>query len=80
MNIVLYGILFYFLWLFIFRFVIPVYRASKHIKKGFRDMHDRMSEQTNSQQTQGFRPQTTAEQPEQPKPSSKDYIDFEEVK
>lgn len=78
MKYVLYAFLAYFLYLFIFRLVIPVYRASRQIKKGFREMHSRMEEQMRQQQ------QAHAPEPGPAKPQSGhkagDYIDFEELK
>ena len=73
MNFVLYAILAYILYQFIFKLVIPVYLASRKIKKGFRQMQEHM------QQQQGFTPQPSASKPE-PKTKAGDYIDFEEVK
>ena len=59
----------------VFNFIIPIYRTTKQVKKGFREMNERM------QQAEGFPPQNTqAQKPkaEQTKPG--EYIDFEEVK
>lgn len=75
MKYVLLAILAYILYQFIFKLVIPVYLATRKIKKGFREMHTRMQEQ---QQQQGFQPQPSAPKPE-PKTKAGDYIDFEEV-
>ena len=77
MKYVLFALLAYVVYQFIFRLVIPVYLASKKIKKGFRDMQDRM--QQNAGQQQGFTPQST-EQKSSPSSSKKDYIDFEEIR
>jgi hypothetical protein len=73
-SILLYAILAYLLYQFIFKLVIPVYRASRQIKKGFRDMQDRMQ----GQQPGGHRPQSPPKEKE--KPGVGEYIDFEEVK
>lgn len=74
---VLYAILVYIAYQFIFKLVIPVYLASRKIKKQFREMHSRMEEQM--QQQQGF-----ATRPADPKPepgaNPGDYIEFEEIK
>ena len=82
MKFVLYAILAYILYQFIFKLVIPVYLASRKIKKGFREMQSKMQDQPfdfSQRQQQG----NTA-QPTSPRPTSKtkasDYIDFEEVK
>jgi hypothetical protein len=73
---ILYAILAYILYQFIFKLVIPVYRASRKIKKGFREMHSRMEEQMKQQQ--GYTPQQNSAKPE-PKKKAGDYIDFEEM-
>lgn len=77
MKYVLYAILAYILYQFIFKLVIPVYLASRKIKKGFREMQSRMQEQM--QQQQGFTAQPSPSNPA-PKTKAGDYIDFEEVK
>jgi len=46
MKFVLYAILAYILYQFIFKLVIPVYLASRKIKKGFREMQSKMQEQS----------------------------------
>ena len=75
MTFILYALLAWFLYQFIFKLVIPVYKASRKIKKGFREMQEKMNEQYRQQQQQ---------EPQQPARSSKapagDYLDFEEVK
>ena len=77
MKYVLFVILAYILYQFIFKLVIPVYLASRKIKKGFREMQSRMQEQM--QQQQGFTTQTSSSNPAS-KTKAADYIDFEEVK
>lgn len=71
-----YCFLAYLLYNIIFKFVIPVYRATKQVKKGFKDMQDRMQQQTGPQNT--FSNTTTKSSTSTVKTG--DYIDFEEVK
>ncbi|MCY7311440.1 MAG: hypothetical protein LH619_11730 [Chitinophagaceae bacterium] len=78
MKFVLYAILAYVLYQFIFKLVIPVYLASRKIKRGFREMQSKMQEHMQQQQ-QGNTPQPSSSKPE-PKTKAGDYIDFEEVK
>lgn len=79
MKYILFGILIYIGLVFIFRIVIPVFIASRKIKKGFREMQGRMEEQMcQQQQQQGYTPQEPG--PQKPKEKAGDYIDFEEVK
>jgi hypothetical protein len=77
MKYILFAILIYIGYVFIFKLVVPVYFASKKIKKGFREMHSRMQDEMNKQQ--GFTPQASQPNPA-PKTKTGDYIDFEEVK
>jgi len=59
MKILLYAILIYFLYLLIFRLVIPVYLASRKIKQGFREMQEKMESQmiilSSKKSNEGFR-------------------------
>jgi len=73
----LYALLAWFLYKLIFGFIIPVYKATRQMKKKFREMHDQMQQEEMKQKD-------FHQQPAGPQPSSKspagDYIDFEEVK
>ena len=76
LRILLYALLFWFLYNLIFRFIVPLYKATRQVRQKFREMHQNMEEQVKNQ------PGSTG----QPSPSSAsgkpsgDYIDFEEVK
>lgn len=82
---ILYGLLLWFLYNLIFRFIIPVYRASRKMKQQFREMNARMREQMNPNQhttaTAGAYGGAGAA-PEKPsgKPAKDDYLDFEEIR
>ena len=75
MKVILYGLLAWFLFNLVFRFIIPIYKTTRQMKKKFREMHTQMQEQANMQQDFA-RP--ASEQPVSKKTG--DYIDFEEVK
>ena len=77
MRFVLLALLAWFIFQFIFRLVIPVYRASRQMRKGFQAMNERMNEQ--QKQQAAWSPNTEKPQPGA-KPRSGDYLDFEEVK
>ncbi len=81
MKYVLLAIGLYILYQFIFKLVIPVFIATRKIKKGFREMQSRMQEQMQQQQQQQSGP---TQPPESHQPDAKykagDYIEFEEVK
>ena len=73
MRYILYALLAWFLYNLIFRLVIPVYIATRQMKKKVRQM-----------QEEQIRQQEFYQQPQSPKSASKprceDYIDFEEIK
>lgn len=75
MKVILYGLLAWFLFNLVFRFIIPIYKATRQMKKKFREMHTQMQEQTNVHRDFSTPPaeKTTASK-------TGDYIDFEEVK
>lgn len=74
--------LIYILYKLIFEFIIPIFNATKTVKKQFTDMHSKMQDQVNKMNQQ----QTTG--PAAPKPTTTstnvpkagDYIEYEEVK
>jgi len=75
LSILFYGFLSYILYRLVFFFIIPIYRTTKQVKKGFRDMEEKMREQPGAygQQTRSGESKTTVT-------GKGDYIDFEEVK
>ena len=79
-RIILYALLIWFLYNLIVKFIIPIYRTTREVKKKFRDMKQTMEDQ--QRQQQGFNNTFTSEnaQKSQPKKSTGDYIDFEEIK
>jgi len=59
----------------VFDFIIPIYRTTTRIKKGFREMHEKMNQhpgQQNGSSEQNSNDTT--------KGKVGDYIDFEEIK
>jgi hypothetical protein len=75
MKYIFYAFLAYLLYQLIFNLVIPVYKTTRKIKKGFREMNEKMNEQYPQQQNP-----TTADQTKANNAPAEDYIDFEEVK
>lgn len=71
-------IVFYLLYRFVFNFLVPVLRTTRHVRQQFRNMRSGMGEQFQEQ------PQQTASRPQERHSSTRgpaeDYIDFEEVK
>jgi len=80
LRIILIALLIYLAYKFIFQLVIPIYKTTKQVKKGFSEMQDQMNEQMRRQQNG----QTGSQASEQPgfrkKEPAGDYIDFEEIK
>ena len=74
LKLILYGLLIWFLYNLVFRFIIPIYKTTRQVKQKFREMQEQMNPQ------QDF----TAETPKNERAAEKvrkgDYIDFEEVK
>lgn len=89
---ILYGLLIWFLYNLVFRFIIPVYRASRKMKQQFREMNARMREQMNPKQhntaTAGAyggaggtdTGNSAHNQKQNARPSKDDYLDFEEIR
>jgi hypothetical protein len=75
-RILFYAFLVYLLYKLIFDFIIPVYKTTRQVKKGFNEMQDRMQEHIRQQQRQ----QSPRSKSETPKTQPGDYIEFEELK
>jgi hypothetical protein len=77
----LYFFLIYLAYQFIFKFLIPVYKATQQIKKGVRNMSAQMNQSDNREdmKTQQFSPETKPDNKTSKEPAG-DYIDFEEIK
>lgn len=78
-KLILELFLFYILFRFIFDLVIPVYKTTKQVKKHMSHMQEEMEKHHRERSQQ----QTTANRSDfsgAAKPSSDDYIDYEEVK
>jgi hypothetical protein len=76
LRFILIALLVWFLYVVIFRFVIPVYITTRDLKKKFRQMHQEREDQIKQQQ--GFT-NPSGQNPASSKPVG-DYIDFEEIK
>lgn len=74
LRILLYAFIIYLLYRLIFDFIIPVYKTTRQVRKGFREMHDNMQNQMNQQDQQSSRTQ-----PGTKKEQVGDYIDYEEL-
>ena len=80
LTYIFYFFLAYMLYQLVFKFIIPVYRTTRQVKRSFRSMQEQMNAHA---QAQGRRPvdetvNNTYTRTEEKK--SGEYIDFEEVK
>lgn len=78
-RILLYFFLIYLAYQFIFNFLIPVFKTTQQVKKGVREMNDRLNEFAKAQRNSAS-PQTTKSPDESSREPMGDYIDFEEIK
>ena len=75
MKYVFYLFLAYILYQLVFKFIIPIYRTTRQVKKGFREMQERVNDQMQGQPPYGPEAQPRKEE----KGNLGDYIEFEEV-
>lgn len=87
LRALLYILLIYLGYQFIFNFLLPIYRTTQHLKKGFREMSERMDQSYGHEATKGSRDKhenssSQQTQSEGGKGNDKvgEYIDFEDVK
>ena len=71
-------LVFYLLYKLVFDFIVPVLKASAHIKTRVNQMNTQ--QQSYNQQQRNYTSNQEASNQHQAKPSKEDYIDFEEVK
>ena len=69
----------YILYQLVFRFIIPVWRTTRQVKRSFREMQERMSSQMRGDEPPYQSSRVSATPPSTPSKQG-DYIDFEEVK
>lgn len=80
MSYIILGLLLYILYRFIFGFVIPVISASRKMQERMKDMQGNESNFNPHARDNGFGQSSTARKQSSSGPSSKDYIEFEEIK
>lgn len=81
-SYILIALLVYFLYQFIFRFVLPIARASRKMQDKVKEMQQAQGSYANEEQPGSRNPGYTSSTNTRntAKPSSKDYIEFEEIK
>lgn len=78
LRFLFYAFLLYLAFRLVFDFIIPVVKTTRRIRKGFREMHDRMNQSTGQYHQQDN--YTKQDQSNNNKGGVGEYIDFEEVK
>jgi hypothetical protein len=72
-RVLFYAFLIYLFYRLVFHFIIPIYKTTQQVKKGFRQMNEQMNQTYNGS--------TAAAEPQQAEGGNKgEYIDFEEIK
>lgn len=82
-QILLYFFIAYLLFQLVFKVILPIYRTTRQIKKGFREMQERMNGQGQPGHSyQNGHPYQNTNNPTTPDKNKQvgDYIDFEEIK
>jgi hypothetical protein len=76
LRALLYIFVIYLVYQFIFNFLVPLYKTTQQVKKGFRDMHNKMNDvnENKNASSQQVPPQ------KKEKEIVGEYIDFEEIK
>jgi len=76
LRFLFYVFLFYMLYKLVFDFIIPVYRTTRKVKQGFREMNERMRQHMEGVTPE--KPQVETQKNEGTRAG--DYIEFEELK
>ena len=74
LSFLFFAFLAYLLFRLVFNFIIPIYKTTKKVKRTFREMNERMNQQSSNTAPPRNNPSSSKKSP------SGDYIDFEEVK
>ena len=77
-RLLLYGLLAWFLYNLVFKFIIPVFQTTRQMKQKFREMQTNMQDHMNKQPD--FSTQPNGADKSTDKKPKEDYIDFEEIK
>ncbi|HEV9034969.1 MAG TPA: hypothetical protein VGQ51_00060 [Puia sp.] len=72
-EIFLLVIVFYLLYRFVFNFLLPIVKTTRHVRQQFRNMQDSAGEQRQQPKNWQDRHSTT-------KGAAEDYIEFEDIK
>ncbi len=74
-KIIIYAFLIYLLYRLVFNVIIPIVRTTRKIKRGMREMNEKMNAHYRQQA-----PPPVEERTSKPPADKGDYIDFEEIK
>ena len=79
LRFLFYAFLIYLAFKLVFDLIIPVYRTTRKLRKGFREMQDEMHRANGTGQPT-HRPEEKEKVKEKEGKHGSDYIDFEEIK
>lgn len=79
-KILFFGFLTYLSYRLVFHFILPIYRTTRQVKRGFSEMNERMNQHYANQNQQQQEQQTQAHSNNNGKGKVGEYIDFEEIK
>jgi hypothetical protein len=74
------GIVIYLLYGFVFRFILPIFRTTRHVRQQFRNMQDQANMHQHTTAGQDTGPQPKRPNASQSNNTMGEYIDFEEIK
>ncbi|HWJ30352.1 MAG TPA: hypothetical protein VNS32_27710 [Flavisolibacter sp.] len=77
LGFLFFAFLFYLAWRLVFDFILPIYRTTKKVRKGFRQMREQMNQHTEQYQQEN---PSHSNQNNNKKGGVGEYIDFEEIK
>jgi hypothetical protein len=78
-EIFLIVIVFYLLYRFVFNFLVPVIKTTRHVRQQFRNMQDGMGGQPREEGAQQAASGKQQQRHSSTKGAEEDYIDFEEL-
>ncbi len=77
LRLIFYIFLFYLGYKLLFEFIIPLFKTTRQVKRGFRNMQEQMRNQSG---VPGETPKSPSGSKGPQEKETKDYIDFEEIK
>jgi hypothetical protein len=85
LSFLFFAFLAYLAWKLVFNLIIPIYRTTRRVRQGIREMQEQMRQATGegpqpANRPNGYKVSGENGQSTTARPNKGDYIDFEEVK